>query len=109
MRERDAALEKLKIVGTGSSDRTGQSDIEGSSVRRGEGILSGEQTVEQAYNELRDEYKVKLRGIHSISRPLGDFSLLHQQLLIDPCIGCSHPASATSSMLFLYAVDTISH
>jgi hypothetical protein len=53
-------MEKLKLVSTGSSDRTGQSNIEGSSVRRGESILSGEQTVEQAYNELRDEYKVKL-------------------------------------------------
>lgn len=58
MRERDAATEKLKLVSTGSVDRTGQSDIEGSSVRRGESILSGEQTVEEAYNELRDEYKV---------------------------------------------------
>lgn len=62
LRERDSLSDKLKMMDTGHLDRVAQSNLDTGS-RRGD---TGDLTVEQAYEDLKAEYKVNAKqiGIH---------------------------------------------
>ena len=59
LRERDSLSDKLKMTDSGHLDRVSQSDLEDTSNRRGDAGYTGDLTVEQAYEDLKAEYKVK--------------------------------------------------
>ena len=69
LRERDSLSDKLKMMDTGHLDRVAQSDLEDTGSRRGVTGYTGDLTVEQAYEDLKAEYKVNAKqiGIHYVT------------------------------------------
>ena len=59
LRERDALSDKLKMTDNGHLDRVTHSDLEDTGSRRGDTGYTGDLTVEQAYEDLKAEYKVQ--------------------------------------------------